>query len=117
MNKKYEKYINYIVNELEPPYFRNMRDSYGLRTNEYEMVLSKLYKQPVTIKGYYVNDNQGNIIYHEKNDGNWEKSEYNNQGEIIYHETSNGYWAKYEYDNRGNIIYYESIDGVFIDSR
>ena len=55
-------------------------------------------------------------FYTEKNNGNWEKSEYNNQGEIIYYENSNGYWAKYEYDNRGNIIYYESIDGVFIDS-
>ena len=121
MNKKYERYIEYIVNDIKPPYFKNMVDIYGLRPDEYELVISRVYNQPVTIKGYYVgyyvNDNQGNIIYHENSNGYWEKSEYDNQGEIIYHENSNGYWAKYEYDNRGNIIYYESIDGVFIDNR
>jgi len=50
MNKKYEIYIDYIVNGIQPPYFKNMRDQYGLRPDEYELVLSKLYDQPVGLK-------------------------------------------------------------------
>ena len=42
MNKKYEKYINYIVNDIELPYFKNMGENYGLRPDEYELVIDKL---------------------------------------------------------------------------
>jgi hypothetical protein len=124
MNKKYEKYINYIVNELEPPYFKNMRDQYGLSPDEYKLVLSKLYKQPVSIKGrnvfdeqgnniYYVNDDQRNLIYYENSNGWWEKREYDNLRNIIYFENSNGWWEKREYDNLRNIIYFENSDGYW----
>ena len=91
MNERYERYIEYIADELEPPYFINMRDSYGLSPDEYEMVLSKIFKQPVSIKDSYVYDNQENIIYAEDSNGFWEKSEYNDQGNLIYFETSYGY--------------------------
>ena len=95
MNKRYERYIEYIANDLEIPYFKNMSDSYGLRPDEYEMVLSKLYKQPVSIEGGYVYDNQENIIYFENSDG----------------------WQKWVYDNQENIIYYEDSDGDIADNR
>ena len=117
MNNKYERYIEYIVNDIQAPYFNNMKEMYGLKDDEYEMVLSKVFKQPVTIRCRSVYDEQGNRIYYEDSYGFWEKSEYNDQGKIIYYETSNGYWAKYEYDDQGNIIYYESNDGVFINNR
>ena len=138
MNKKYEKYINYIVNDIKSPYFINMKDNYGLKRNEYELVLSKVYNQPVTIKGRSVYDVQGNIIYRETSNGFWEKSEYDTNGNKIYsensdgdwvkreydangnenyYEDSNGYWEKFEYDNNDNLIYHETSDGVIVDNR
>ena len=96
MNKKYERYINYIVNDIEKPYFHNMVEMYGLSEKEYELILSKVFNQPVTIEGNRVYDNDGNGIYFE---------------------TSNGYWVKKEYDTNGNTIYFEDSDGVIRDYR
>ena len=111
MNKKYEKYIEYIVNDLEAPYFINMKDSYGLSEKEYSLILSKVYNQPVTIKGRNVYNTNGNKIYYESSNGYWNKKEYNTNGNQIYREDSNGYWVKYEYDTNGNQIYVERSDG------
>ena len=111
MNTKYQRYIEYIVNDLEIPYFINMRDSYGLSPDEYELVLSKVFNQPVTIKGGYVNDIKGNRIYSENSVGYWIKYEYDEQGNMIYIEDNTGYWSKYEYDGQGNEIYWEDSDG------
>jgi len=96
MNNKYKKYIEYIVNDIELPYLINMREMYGLKDNECELVLSKVYDQPVTIKG--------NVIY-------------NTNGYVIYFETSNGYWEKYEYNSNNNEIYYEDSNGEIRDNR
>jgi YD repeat-containing protein len=114
MNKKYERYINYIVNDIEKPYFINMKDNYGLRPDEYELVLSKIYDQPVTIKGNYVYNTNGNLIYTEYSNGVWVKREYDTNGKQIYYEDSNGSWEKYEYDSNGNRIYYENSDGNWV---
>ena len=136
MNKKYEKYINYIVNDLEIPYFFNMENQYGLRPDEYKLILSKVYNQPVRIKGKHVYNIDGNnLIYWENSNGSWEKYEYDTNGNIIYREYSNGRkikteyndnghnvyfensdgsWFKKEYDTNGNEIYYESIDGDWV---
>ena len=96
MNKKYKKYIDYIVNDIEAPYFINMRDNYGLKQEEYELVLTKVFNQPVRIKGISVYDTNGNVIYSESSDG---------------------YWFKREYDANGNNIYYENSNGVIRDNR
>ena len=117
MNKKYERYIDYIVNDLEAPYFKNMREMYGLSPNEYELVLSKLYNQPVTIKGRYVYDKKGRKIYRETSSGFWTKRKYDDQYNLIYYENSNGFWKKGEYDDQGNIIYYEDSNGHIEDNR
>ena len=95
MNKNYEKYINYIVSDIEAPYFINMRDNYGLSEKEYPLVLSKVFNEPVTIKG---------------------NSVYNPNGNEIYFEYSNGFWVKYEYNTNGNKIYYEDSNGDIIDN-
>ena len=113
MNKKYEKYINYIVNDIQAPYVINMRDQYGLKDNEYSLVLSKIYNQPVRIKGKSVYDQNDNIIYYENSNGFWNKWEYDTNGKEIYYETTDGYWYKKEYDTNGNIIYYEDSDGFW----
>jgi hypothetical protein len=117
MNKKYQRYINYIINDIELPYFKNMGDQYGLKDNEYKLVLSKVFNQPVSIDGYNVYDTNNNIIYYETSDGSWAKREYDTNGNEIYWETSNGYWVKQEYDTNGNTIYHEDSDGVIIDRR
>ena len=117
MNKKYERYINYIVNDIEAPYFKNVRDNYGLRPDEYKMILSKVYNQPITIKGNYAYNSNGNIIYREDSDGYWVKKEYDDRGNLIYNEDSNGFWVKYEYDSNGNLLYWEDSYADIRDNR
>ena len=113
MDKRYERYINYIVSDIEAPYFINMRDQYGLRPDEYELVLSRVFNQPVTIEGGVVYNNIDNEIYYEDNDGDWIKREYDENDREIYYEGSDGFWYKKEYDKQGNIIYYEGSDGFW----
>jgi hypothetical protein len=114
MNKKYERYINYIVNDIETPYFINMRDSYGLSEKEYSLVLSKVFNQPVTIKDTLVYDTNGKVIYSESFDGFWVKREYNTNGKEIYRENSDGDWYKHEYNTNGKQIYYENSSGDWV---
>jgi len=95
MNVKYKKYIDYIAKDIEAPYLKSL-DQYGLKDNEKEMILSKVFNQSVTIKGNWV---------------------YNTNGNEIYIETSDGNWIKYEYDTNGNKIYYEDSTGYIIDNR
>ena len=90
MNKKYIKYIEYIVNDIELPYLKSI-DHYGLKQEEIELVLSKVFNQPVSIKGKIVYDTKGNKIYSENRYGDWYKYEYDSNGNIIYYEDSNGY--------------------------
>jgi YD repeat-containing protein len=136
MNKKYERYINYIVDDIEAPYYENMRDRYGLKDSEYELVLSKIFNQPVTIKSNDVYNTNGNVIYYEDITGYWSKREYDTKDNLIYIEDSNGrkrgydandneiyiedstgYWKKYEYDANGNLIYSEDSNGRIYDNR
>ncbi len=90
MNYKYQKYIDYIVNDIELPYLKSI-EPYGLKQDEMDLVLSKVYNQPVTIEGGSVYDEQGNIIYNENSNGYWSKRVYNTNGEVIYYETSYSY--------------------------
>jgi len=110
MNKKYERYINYIVNDIELPYIKSI-EQYGLKQDEMGLVLSKVYDQPVTIKGNVIYNTNGKIIYSEDSTGYWYKKEYDNQGNRIYYEDSTGYWYKKEYDTDGNLIYHEDSSG------
>ena len=116
MNVKYKKYIDYIINDIELPYLKSL-EPYGLKQEEYEMILSKVYNQPVNITGRIVYDQNGNTIYYEDSYGFWYKQEYDSNGNIIYYEESNGSWYKREYDNNGKVIYHEGFDGVIIDNR
>ena len=105
-----------ITNHIEMPYFKSMRE-YGLSSDKYELVLSKVYNQPVSIIGNGVYDNDGNQIYYEGSYGYWWKREYDTNGNLIYSEYSDGYWYKYKYDINGNIIYRENSDGDIEDNR
>ena len=96
MNKRYQRYIEYIVNDIQPPYFFNMKEMYGVSEKEYPLVLSKVFNQPIEIL---------DITVYDTND------------KIIYNESSNGYWVKVEYDADGKVIYHEDSDGVIRDER
>ena len=131
MNKKYQRYINYIVNDIQPPYFKNMEEMYGLKSKEYELVMSKVFGQPVEwednatnrMGGWsnptenYLVDKRGNYVYEEDSDGDWTKREYDINGNIVYLENNEGDWHKWEYDSNGNNIYYENSTGVVRDNR
>ena len=118
MNVKHQKYIDYIAKDIELPYLKYL-NMYGLNKEDMELVLSKLFNEPVIyirpMHGVY-NKNRNNI-YREMSDGSWERYEYNDQGKRTYHEDSTGFWSKREYDNQGNEIYWENIDGVIEDNR
>ena len=64
-----------------------------------------------------IRDTNGNPIYSETSNGNWEKREYNSRGNLIYVEDSDGVWAKREWDSHGYQIYYENSYGVIEDNR
>ena len=136
MNTKYQRYIDFIVNDIQAPYFENMKEMYGLKDDEYETVLSKVFNQPVSIVGRNVYDKKGRKIYFENIDGGWIKYEYDEQGREIYFEDNygnwerreyngnefylenhRGYWQRSIYDHLGNEIYYEDSDGGFEDNR
>ena len=116
MKDKYKKYIEYIARDIELPYIKSL-EPYGLKQDEMDLVLSKVFNQPVTIKGRDVYNTNGNLIYIEYSDGVWIKKEYDNNDNEIYREDSNGFWVKYEYDNNGDIIYYETSNGNLQDNR
>ena len=90
MNNKYKKYIEYIVNDIELPYLKSL-EPYGLSVKEYNLVLSKLYNQPVKFVVNRVYDKDNNEIYAENRSGYWVKKEYNEQGHQIYYEDADGY--------------------------
>jgi len=108
------RFIEKVANYIKIPYFKNM-ESLGLTEDEYEMVLSKVYGQPVTINGNNVYDQYGNRIYFEDSDGNWIKRGYDINGKVIYYETSSGYIE--EFDQYGNRIYSVDSNGRIIDNR
>ena len=125
MNTKYERYINYIVNDIKPPYFHNMVEMYGASESEFVPIMKKVFKQDVEweddakshMGGWsdptmnILKDKSGYTIYKEDINGDWEKSEYNECGRETYHEDSTGYWSKAEYDEKCNETYYENSKG------
>ena len=79
----------------------------------------KTIAQQLNIKEFpfEINDSNGNEIYFENSDGDWDKFEYDSNGNVIYYENSIGGWYKREYDSNGNEIYYEDFYGDIIDNR
>jgi hypothetical protein len=105
-----EKFINGIVKFINVPYFYNLRVT---ETPEHlwNRILSKVFKQEVTVSNNYIFDSNNNKIYREYSDGDWEKKEYDSNNNEVYFESSNGFWLKREYDSNNNLIYWEYSDG------
>ena len=76
----------------------------------------KTIAQQLKIKDFpfVIKDKDGNLIYHEKSTGYWDKSERDAYGNEIRFENSTGYWFRREYDANGNEIYWENSYGLWI---
>ena len=102
MNIKHQKYIEYIAKDIELPYLKSLKP-YGLKQDEMNMVLSKLFNEPVIyikpLRGVY-NKNRSNI-YREMIDGSWEIRKYNKNNKQTYYEDSYGNCCRREYDSEG----------------
>ena len=95
-----DKIIKVMKNDFPLIYNLKLYGFYGqLSDEELIYVFSGIFEQPVTKQG-------------RRN-----HSIYNQNGNVIYRENSNGNWEKYEYDNNGNRIYYENSDGKIYDNR
>ena len=92
-----------ILENIKKPYFKNM-EKLGLIESKKELVLNKIFNQPVRIKGNDIYDINDNIIYHERSNGYWGKTKYDNKGNKIYKEY-------------GNLIYFNNSDGKKLDRR
>jgi hypothetical protein len=142
MNKKYQRYIEYIVNDIKPPYIYNMREIYGLSEEEYKTILSKVFNHKVMIH-YGFNGTEisvynisADLIYYESprfweefnrqkiggkyrvlfyhnSIGKTERFEYDSDGNDIYFEDNNGYWERREFDTNGKVISYSDSDGNY----
>jgi hypothetical protein len=129
---KYKKYIEYIANDIEPPYFKSL-EPYELLSHEKEDVFSIIFNQDVRIFGHCVIGKQEGVIYSESYEGYWEMKEYSkegnlilwknssgtirkwdNEGNILYERSGNGYHARWEYDENGNETLYATSDGVLM---
>ena len=142
MNEKYKRYIEYIADNIDKPYSRNM-DAYGLSDDEKKLVLSKIYDDIISIRitngnnlslevlgdygsrlyyetpnVWYKNtfDEKGNTIYQENHTGWWCKNEFNEDGKAIYSENSDGFWVKREFDG-SRMVYAEYSTGDVMDRR
>lgn len=116
MNKKLLKYIEYVVKDIEPPYFYNMEFQYGINKNK-DTILDKIFKQKTNVCGNTVYDTQWNVLYNESNclDTNkisWDKSYYNERNNRIYYEDSDGFWYRKEFDEDGKEIFFENSGGL-----
>jgi len=142
MNKKYERYIEYIINDIKPPYIYNMREIYGLSEDEYKTILSKIFNHKVMIHYGYngteisVYNTSADLVYYEgprfweefnrqkiggkyrvlfyhNSIGKTERFEYDSDGNDIYFEDNTGYWERREFDIKGNVISYSDSNGNY----
>jgi hypothetical protein len=104
------------------------------------MTKEKTIAQFLNVKTFpfKINDEKGNNIYYENDDGYWSRCEYDSNGNLIYSIDKDGYWSRYkydsnkkqiysidnegywckhEYDSDGYLIYSEDNDGIEFDNR
>ena len=94
MNNKYKKYIDYIANDIQVPYLKSL-EPYGLKQEEIDLVLSKVFNQPVKFVVNRVFNKDNNELYYERSDGYWIKSIFDEQGNEINFYDSDGYCQYY----------------------
>lgn len=64
---------------------------------------------------FEVEDDSGNLIYHEMHSEVWSKSKFDSNYNLLYFENSRGYREESRYDAEGRRIHYENSNGVIFD--
>ena len=109
MNDKIERYIEFIVKDIKPPYFKNIVEQYGLSGDIVLDVIHKLYDEPVKIDHRNIYNSKGKRIYYESSNGSWSREIYNNNNNVITMEQGDGTSGLYvEY--HCNLIKYSEKD-------
>ena len=67
MNKKHQRYIDYIANDIKPPYFKNMVDMYGATESEFVPIMTKVFNQYVEWEDNAKYENSDGWSYHTMN--------------------------------------------------
>lgn len=116
MNKKLQRYINHIVENIDPPYVQNMKELYKITSEGAILsILCKLYDIPVIItstgndSSYNIQDDKGNTLYYETPSGQWTLAEYDSNGNKTYYEDISGLRVKREYDTNGEVVKIEVL--------
>tara|TARA_R110000803_G_scaffold87039_1_gene153634 strand:- start:64 stop:609 length:546 start_codon:yes stop_codon:yes gene_type:complete len=118
---RHYKILDKISDHVHLPYFKSMEDFAIDEKDDQLYIMRKIYGNDIIFE-YGVDDisyiqilenDKGNEVYVEYDDGYWEKYEYNDKGNMIYFDNSSEYSSKWEYDDKGNMIYYERSDGFW----
>jgi hypothetical protein len=116
---RHYKILDKISDHVHLPYFKSMEDFAIDEKDDQLYIMRKIYgndiifEYGVDVLSYIqiLENDKGNEVYVEYDDGYWEKYEYNDKGNIIYFDNSSEYFSRFEYDDQGNKIYYENSDG------
>ena len=111
MNKKHQRYIDYIANDIKPPYFKNMVEMYGATESEFVPIMTKVFNQYVEWEDNAKYENSDGWSYHTMN------TLKDKSGKEIYYENIDGTWLKWGYDADGVRNYFENSDGYIEDER
>jgi hypothetical protein len=101
METKLERYIEFIVENIKPPYFKNIVEQYGLSGDNVLDVIHKLYDEPIKIDHRNIYNSKGKRIYYESSNGSWSKEIYNNKNNVITIEQGDGpsgLYVEYHYN-------------------
>ena len=82
------------MNDIELPYLKSL-EPYGLKQEEIDLVLSKIFNQPVKFVVNRVYDKDNNELYYERRDGYWIKNIFDDEGNEINFYDSDGYCRHY----------------------
>lgn len=119
---KKDRYYDKLSKVIRPPYFLDLQ-SLGVSDDEWDKIFSILYKQPVRVSSFYLDnklnggvviDKKTNILYNEGVGGQYVIREFDKNNNVTYKLIDDGfgkqYWEKTIYNNNGEIEYYETSD-------
>ena len=125
---KDDKFYDKLSKVIRPPYFLDLI-SLGVSDDEWDMVFSKVFKQPVRVSTFYLGDDltggiiidkETNILYHE-GEGEYIIREFDKNNNVTFILTDDGrgkqYWEKTIFNDRGESVYYENSKGKVSDVR
>lgn len=120
---KKDRYYDKLSKVIRPPYFVDLQ-SLGVTDDEWDKIFSRLFKQPVRVSSFYLDnklnggvviDKETNILYNEGDGGQYVIREFDKNNNVTYKLIDDGfgkqYWEKTEYNDKGEVIKYRTSDG------